>query len=56
METKSGDMGAIRDPACHCRKKIHVAKGQLELELARSVGDNKKRFFSNILMAEARWK
>lgn len=34
--------------ACHCREKILVAKAQLELKLARAVGDNKKNFLKYI--------
>lgn len=35
---------AERDAAHHCSKKIHVAKSQLEVQLARTMGDNKKSF------------
>lgn len=38
--------------AAFCSKKIHVAKSQLELQLARTVGDNEKRFFLNILITK----
>lgn len=31
-----------RDAAHHLSKKIHVATSQLEVQLDRSVGDNKK--------------
>lgn len=40
-----------RDVTCQCREKICVNKAQLELKLERIVGDNKKRVFSNILIA-----
>ena len=31
-----------RDAVCVCREKICAAKAQLELKLARTVGDHKK--------------
>lgn len=34
-----------RDAIHICRKKIHVAKAQLELKLVNNMGDNKKDFF-----------
>ncbi|GAB0181631.1 mitochondrial enolase superfamily member 1 [Grus japonensis] len=37
-----------RDAANLCREKIHVAKAQLELKLASTVGDNKKGFFKYV--------
>lgn len=37
----------VRDAAHHCNKKIHVAKSQLKLHLARTMG-NKKSVFKRI--------
>ncbi|GAB0204308.1 mitochondrial enolase superfamily member 1 [Grus japonensis] len=37
-----------RDAARLCREKIRVAKAQLELKLASTVGDNKKGFFKYV--------
>lgn len=54
VEARSGDMGRIQKCCCHCREKIHVAKAQLQIKLARTVQDNKKRVFSNILMAKGK--
>ncbi|KAF4795426.1 hypothetical protein TURU_093430 [Turdus rufiventris] len=35
-------MEEYRHAACHCRKKIHSVKAQLELKLAKNAVDNKK--------------
>lgn len=37
-----------RDAACHCQKKIHGAKIQLENKLDRNAGDSKNIFFKYI--------
>lgn len=42
-----------RDAAFHSREKICAAKAHLKLKLDRTVGNNKKRFFFNLLMAKA---
>lgn len=37
VEARSGDMGRVQKCCCHCREKIHMAKVQLEMKLARTV-------------------
>lgn len=48
VEARSGDMGRIQKCCCHCKEKIHVAKAQLQMKLARTVREIKNKFFKYI--------